>query len=39
VDKAAVSQLIELGFDKNLAAVALEEAGNDLVKAVDLLTR
>jgi UBA/TS-N domain len=39
VDAALVNQLVELGFQRDLASIALAEAGGDIVRAVDLLTR
>jgi hypothetical protein len=39
VDSVALSQLLELGFDKESAKLALVEANGDLVLAVDILTR
>jgi hypothetical protein len=38
-DPVALTQLVELGFDRELGELALIEANGDLVIAVDMLTR
>eukprot|EP00177_Eucheuma_denticulatum_P002510 GFKZ01004506.1.p1 GENE.GFKZ01004506.1~~GFKZ01004506.1.p1 ORF type:complete len:3963 (-),score=461.04 GFKZ01004506.1:365-12253(-) len=38
-DEMLVNQLVEIGFGFEEAVVALAEAGGDMVKAVDILTR